>query len=63
MCIRDSVYPVDRFVEKPDADTAQRYLDEGCYLWNSGMFVWKASTIEKNMRAFLPDPADGLRCV
>ena len=54
------VYPVDRFVEKPDADTAQRYLDEGCYLWNSGMFVWKASTIEKNMRAFLPDLADGL---
>ena len=37
-------FPVDAFVEKPDAATAQRYLDEGCYFWNSGMFVLRAST-------------------
>ena len=33
---------VAAFVEKPNKTTAQRYLDEGCYLWNSGMFVFKA---------------------
>ena len=34
---------VQRFVEKPDASTAQKYLDEGGYYWNAGMFVLKAS--------------------
>jgi mannose-1-phosphate guanylyltransferase/mannose-6-phosphate isomerase len=37
--------PVARFVEKPDAPTAQRYLRSGNYYWNSGMFVWRASVI------------------
>lgn len=32
-----------RFVEKPDATTAQTYLNEGGYYWNAGMFVLKAS--------------------
>lgn len=35
---------VDAFVEKPDSATAERYLSEGGYYWNSGMFVFKAST-------------------
>lgn len=35
---------VDAFVEKPDAETAKRYLEDGCYLWNSGIFILKAST-------------------
>ena len=34
---------VDKFVEKPDIDTARRYLEEGNYLWNSGMFMMRAS--------------------
>lgn len=55
------VYAVDRFVEKPDAETAQSYLAAGCYLWNSGMFVWKLSTIQKSLQAFLPQLADGAR--
>ena len=33
---------VERFVEKPDAQTAQSYLEEGGYLWNSGMFLLQA---------------------
>lgn len=40
-----SVRKVDKFVEKPDVKTAQKYMDEGCYLWNGGMFIWKTSTI------------------
>lgn len=39
----DGVYKVDAFVEKPNAETAQSYLDDGSYFWNSGMFMFKAS--------------------
>lgn len=46
---------VEEFVEKPDQETAQSYLDEGCYAWNSGMFVWKASTILTYFAELLPD--------
>ena len=38
-------YSVTRFVEKPDLPTAQRYCRSGNYFWNSGIFVWKASSI------------------
>ncbi len=55
------VYAVDKFVEKPDAETARGYLAAGCYLWNSGMFVWKLSTIQKSLQAFLPQLAQGAR--
>jgi mannose-1-phosphate guanylyltransferase len=39
------VYKARRFVEKPDAQTADAYLQSGHYLWNSGMFIWKADTL------------------
>ncbi len=39
------VFEVQQFVEKPDRVTAERYLAEGDYYWNSGIFVWKARTI------------------
>lgn len=48
-------YPVEEFVEKPDFETAKEYLADGNYLWNSGMFIWKASTILKKFEALLPD--------
>lgn len=37
------VFHIERFVEKPDSDTAQSYLDAGSYLWNSGLFMMRAS--------------------
>ena len=40
----DSCYAVDQFVEKPDADTAAAYIADGHYYWNSGMFMFRAST-------------------
>jgi mannose-1-phosphate guanylyltransferase / mannose-6-phosphate isomerase len=46
---------VERFVEKPDLATAQRYLGEGGYYWNSGIFVLKASTWLKALEQFRPD--------
>ena len=45
---------MEKFVEKPDLDTAKEYLAAHCYLWNSGMFVWKSSTILHNLEQFLP---------
>jgi len=46
---------VEEFVEKPDKETAQIYLESGNYLWNSGMFIWKASTILSYLERLLPD--------
>jgi len=46
---------VQRFVEKPDATTAQQYLDEGGYYWNAGMFVLKASVWLQALEQFRPD--------
>ena len=48
-------YVVDRFVEKPDASKAQEYVVDGNYLWNSGMFVLKASTWLAALQEFRPD--------
>jgi len=48
-------YAVQKFVEKPDAKTAQSYLEDGHYLWNSGMFVLRASTWLAAIQEFRPD--------
>jgi len=58
--IGGSRHPVHRilsFREKPDAATAERYLKEGGYSWNSGMFVWRAADYLKAYAAFLPRDA------
>ena len=39
------VHPVVEFKEKPDADTARSYLDAGNYLWNAGIFIWRARAV------------------
>lgn len=44
-----------RFVEKPCFEKAVEYLRAGDYLWNSGMFVWKASVILREFREYLPE--------
>lgn len=51
---------VEEFVEKPDLETARAYLEDGSYQWNSGMFIWKASTILKKFKELLPDVYDCL---
>ena len=48
-------WPVARFVEKPDAATAERYLAEGNYYWNSGMFLWNNRTLLGLFEKFMPD--------
>ncbi|QBD78027.1 mannose-1-phosphate guanylyltransferase [Ktedonosporobacter rubrisoli] len=48
----------ERFVEKPDLETAQSYLSDGHYVWNSGMFIWKVATILAEIREHLPEMAE-----
>lgn len=50
----DAVRPVAEFVEKPDAATAQHYVDSGDYFWNSGMFAFKASVFLQELAQFAP---------
>jgi len=54
------VYKVERFVEKPDLDTAKEYVKSGRYLWNSGMFIFKVSSLLKAVRRYAPAIYDGL---
>ncbi|MDD2774397.1 MAG: mannose-1-phosphate guanylyltransferase/mannose-6-phosphate isomerase [Gallionella sp.] len=49
------VQTVERFTEKPDLSTAEQFLREGNYYWNSGMFVWRASVILAEIQQHLPD--------
>lgn len=48
-------YRVSRFKEKPDGETARKYLESGNYLWNSGMFVWTAGAIREALETHLPE--------
>ncbi|TYO98374.1 mannose-1-phosphate guanylyltransferase/mannose-6-phosphate isomerase [Geothermobacter ehrlichii] len=50
-----SAFVVDAFVEKPDLETAQTYLDSGDYYWNSGMFLFRASAFLAELEAFDPE--------
>ena len=52
---QDSSYKVVEFKEKPDYETAKKYLEDGSYVWNSGMFVWKASVILEEYKRYLPE--------
>lgn len=54
-------YSVDCFVEKPNLEVAKKYLESKEYLWNSGMFVWKVSSILSNLKRYMPDTWKGLK--
>ncbi|MGJ9602138.1 mannose-1-phosphate guanylyltransferase [Actinotignum sp. GS-2025c] len=52
---------VEKFVEKPDADTAASYLAQGGYYWNAGIFVARAATLMDMLTEYRPDIAAPLR--
>lgn len=58
-----NIYEVLKFEEKPNSEKAKEYLTSGQYLWNSGMFIWRASTILKSFEEFLPKIYNGLRII
>lgn len=51
----DIIYKVEKFVEKPDYDTAKDYCNSGNYLWNSGMFIWKNSVMIDSFKKYMPE--------
>jgi mannose-1-phosphate guanylyltransferase/mannose-6-phosphate isomerase len=53
--LESDLYELERFVEKPDAATAQAYLDSGSYLWNSGMFLLRAATYLEQLGQYAPE--------
>ncbi|OGB89041.1 MAG: hypothetical protein A3G35_18500 [candidate division NC10 bacterium RIFCSPLOWO2_12_FULL_66_18] len=53
----------ERFTEKPDRKTAERFVADGRYYWNSGIFLWSAATILKAMARHLPDHWSGLETI
>ena len=55
-CTKD-IFPVKQFKEKPDLETAKKYLASGDYLWNSGIFVWSLETIDAAIRKYMPEVA------
>lgn len=53
-------YEVNAFREKPDIETAKKFLSKGGYLWNSGMFIWHVETILDAFSKFMPELYSGL---
>ena len=58
--VSESLHRVVNFTEKPPADLAQKFLLQGDYLWNSGMFAWSAKTLLEEVASFLPELYDVL---
>jgi mannose-1-phosphate guanylyltransferase len=56
----DHAFTARQFVEKPDEETAKRYLDAGTFGWNSGMFVFHARTFMEALKRFQPNSHAGL---
>jgi len=54
-CTCSGAYRVASFREKPNRETADKYLQSGNYYWNSGIFMWRADTILNALRRFEPD--------
>jgi mannose-1-phosphate guanylyltransferase len=59
----DGVYRVKTFAEKPNLETAERFLKSGDFLWNSGIFILKARVILREIELHLPDLYEQLRDV
>lgn len=54
------VIKVDSFVEKPNLDTAKKYLREGNYLWNGGMFIWSINNVINQIKMYSPNTYNAL---
>lgn len=53
--LAQNVFKLDSFKEKPDQKTAEKFLEEGNYLWNTGLYVWKASTLLQKYQEQQPE--------
>ncbi len=58
--VSSDAWPVRRFVEKPDVETAAQYIRSGDYFWNSGIFLWQNRTLLELFRQHMPESYRGL---
>jgi mannose-1-phosphate guanylyltransferase len=56
----DDIFSVKTFAEKPNLETAERFLASGDFFWNSGMFIWKVSTIMNEFKKYMEDLHEGV---
>jgi mannose-1-phosphate guanylyltransferase len=59
---KEGIHTVKRFTEKPNKETAIEFFKDGGYLWNSGIFIWKAKDIVNAFRFYMPDMFDIFAC-
>lgn len=59
--LKRDIYKVDRFVEKPDLEKAKKYIQDGNYLWNSGMFVFRVADMIEEYQKYLPGMTELLK--
>jgi len=60
--LKSSVFPVKRFTEKPNIETATAFFNSGTYLWNAGIFVWKTADIITAFKLYAPEMYDVFVC-
>ena len=58
---KEEVFHVEEFFEKPDLTTAENFVRQGNFYWNSGIFIWKASKILQEIKIHLPELYEGLQ--
>lgn len=56
--VEDNIYPVKVFTEKPNLELAKAFISSGDFLWNAGIFAWKASVILNAFEKYLPEMYD-----
>lgn len=57
------VYKVKTFAEKPNLETAQRFVESGEFLWNSGMFIWRGVHVMNAFKLFLPEMYESFQVI
>src|ERR1035441_7178932 len=61
--VSDNIFKVLTFAEKPNYATAVRFIESGDFMWNSGMFIWRADVILNEIKNYLPDLYEGLETI
>jgi len=61
--VSENIFKVFTFAEKPNYATAVRFFESGDFLWNSGMFIWRADTILEEIQHHMPDLCEGLNYI
>lgn len=58
-----TIYQVKRFREKPNVETARKFLESGNFWWNSGMFFWRTDVFRQAIDSFMPEMSGGIQAI